>query len=180
MLAASPLFADLPLIRLQYQQGVEFPSSYALLEKQLKAIPQILDVQLDQNTAVASIRWKPNVPFSFSQINLASRSAGANLDNVLVTVRGTVEEVGTSYQIRSLGDNTIFKLLGPYETGPGQVAARETTQGRKLTPEQKQKLQAAQAENLVITVTGSLLNPTRYLELYLDIEKISLPTSREK
>jgi hypothetical protein len=177
LLVSCSLFADIPRIELTYQHNIAFPDTYALLEKQLEAISQVRDVRLNPETAVATLRWKPNEAFVYAPLDYATRSVGLYLQAIVLTVRGTVEEANLLYQFRSLGDNTLFTLLGPPDVGPGQVAARETTWGRKLTETQKKKLQEAKKQDLVITVTGELLAPTRYSQFYLVIDTISLPQS---
>jgi len=125
----------------------------------------------------ATLRWRPNKPFSFQKIDYAMRYVGVRLMQVFVTLRGTIQHAEKNAAIVSIGDNTPFLLLSPTDIVSGEAAALQNIQSYKLKPEVREQLMIAEHQFKIVSLEGLLLLPERGPPLYLIVQKINIPPS---
>lgn len=141
------------------------------LRYQFQKIPGVQDVAI--NPGRAEIKWKPNVPFSFSPINVAMELLGITINDIRVRAHGTLSHGQTNVTLTSIGDHTRFDLLNPVVPEISGQAAEYNIGARYLRPALRQKLVEAEKDGLEATIEGPLLFPERSPPLELVVDHVS-------
>lgn len=149
------------------------------LDSQIKAIPGVSQYEINSKTGVAQISWKPTTEFSYGYFNLASRMAGPRILDFRIKVRGTVLQGENGIFLASLGDNTRFLLIGPLKTDPHQYTINANLANHPLPERWKKRLLESARRQELITVEGTLFEPTRYIATIV-VEQISYPKDAAK
>lgn len=147
-----------------------------LLDRSLRAIAGVTDVQINASAGIGEIHWQPQVPFSYVALNLAVRGAGIRPADVRLQVNGTIVGQGESIYLSSLGDNTLFLLLGPTRYEPGRYTIASNIANHPLSPALKMRLLAAQEQGQIVIIEGPLFEPnTARASLSLITEQVKIP-----
>lgn len=109
-----------------------------------------------------NLGWKPNERFDFRKVDARMRFVGVGMDNIAVSVRGTVSGEGAKWYITSLGDETRFQLLNPPQPSANSYIEYNNISMYKLLPEVQDQLAEAKRNDQIVTATGFLLAPWRY------------------
>ena len=150
-----PLEAEIQRVTVHWNPFACPPSCAEGLINVFRNVNGVGDVHLNQSAGEMDLIWKPDVGFSFAEINTAMRMIGPSIFAIRLKVRGTISHEGENIFLTSLGDGSRFELSEP-------VPVRNTIFGEwKLTPENQQKLLAAEKEKKIATIEGTLLNPHR-------------------
>lgn len=143
------------------------------LHKYLSEIPQVADVAIDLNGGSATLKWKPNQPYSFVPIDFATRVIGIpRILTARMRVRGTVQHNQDVFNLISIGDNTAIRLLSPIQPQPGRYVIQTSIDNHKLTEEMKEKLLEIESKQELVTVEGPIFEPVRSLFPAVIIEYI--------
>lgn len=172
-----PLQSEVEKAVLKWNPGYCTESCLKNLTRRLQSMHDVAEVKMEGESSQATLRWKPNKPFSFQAIDYTMRYVGVRMMQVFVTVRGTILHADKNASIVSIGDNTPFLLLSPTDIKAGQAAALQNIQSYKLKPEMRNKLILAEQQYKVVTIEGLLLLPERGPPLYMIIQNISIPPS---
>lgn len=155
-------FAEVETVKVSWYQPVAcLESCVKALENRFLRIPGVESAEMNQADGIATLKWKPNVPFSFLPINYALRYIGVREQNVWVKARGTISIQGDTYALISQGDGTRFVLLNRVPVNNTNYSNQYNTQNRGLSDEQKQKLTAAAKQKSSVTIEGLLFMPER-------------------
>lgn len=175
------LSAEIEKISLRWSVGLCTPGCAKLLQKEFERVPGVVEFSIDQPNAQAEIKWKNNVPFTFSAINVPSRLVGLSTREIRLKVNGTLSHDAQSVTLTSTGDNTRFELINPVVSDPSMQAPVNNLAARQLTPELRQKLIDAEQQKMIATIEGQLFMPGRSETLFLVVENLSLnpPSSTE-
>lgn len=147
-----------------------------LLEKEFKKIRGVEAISINREAGVAEIKWKPNAPFAFSDLNIPTRLVGLSIRRVYLRVKGNITHDAKSVALISIGDYTRFDLLNPVVSEPLRQSPVNNLAARQLTPELRQKLISSEEQKMIATVEGELFMPGRSAALQLVVDNLSLST----
>ncbi len=133
-------------------------SCLALLQRTLDRYPPVGAYKLDGEKGIAYIRWKPESNFDLISIKRIYQSVGFGfgIGDVMVKVRGVVIKKGKDFLLKSLGDNSTFRLLGPPHPGTTNFNSTGSWQSYPLTADQRSQLQLGYQDHLVVEVSGGI------------------------
>ena len=179
-----PLRGEIQLVTLNWKTGVCKSECIRHLEKQLRAIPLISEIQINEGAGQAQLKLKPNSSFTYEPFRMAMESIGISITHLDLVVRGQISSQGQDYVLLSTGDNTAFTLINPivperdnyivqYNTVPGN---------KKLTPNLIKQLEEGRKAKELATIQGQLLFPENSPPLLLIIQHIKFgpPESQTK
>lgn len=150
------------------------------LDRQFRQIAGVADVTINMSAAQAEIRWRPNIPFSYTAIDTAMRMIGPSIDNrgLRLKVRGTIQHDARSVTLISTGDNSRFILLGPIVPSPTHYVEEESVWSHRPTPEARNEYLAAEDADQTVTVEGPLFQPEQAPPMYMIVEKKQFASSK--
>ncbi|MCB1111918.1 MAG: cation transporter [Chlamydiales bacterium] len=180
ILSTSPIMAEIERVTIRWKPAFCPASCAQGLEKSLSGIREVAEVNVQLEAGQANLRWKPNQKFSYDQINRAMRMIGVSVQEINVSVRGTIEHSSREVELVSLGDNTRFTLLSPIQPTVDQSVARNNPESYQLTESTRERLIAAEKDDRIITIQGPLFEPFRAPPLYLIIQQAQIPPPTEK
>lgn len=158
------------------------------LEKRFLTIQGVESVQMNQPNGLATLKWKPNVPFSFTPINWALRYVGVREQYVRVKVRGTINITKTSvnsetYNLISNGDKTKFELINRINPNQNEYSPQYSTYNRTVSGDLQTSLQKAQKDKSVVVINGTLFEPQRSppdpLRIIVDQIQVEEPPNKQ-
>ncbi|MBA3957486.1 MAG: hypothetical protein H0X51_03705 [Parachlamydiaceae bacterium] len=150
------------------------------LAKQFYLIKGVSNVQIDQGAGQAILTWKPDQIFTFAPINTAMSMIGLAINNIQIKVRGTVRHDDRTVTLVSIGDGTLFQLIGPVMPSPSQYVIQYNTGSRTLPPHLREELLEGEAGSQVAMIEGPLLMPERSPPLQLVIERLQFSKPQEE
>lgn len=131
------------------------------VESVFKNANYIAEVEIDPGTGQATLKWKPNAPFSYQSVKRPMQMAGIGIQYLRIKVRGKIKHDAQTVRLVSTGDNTTFVLLDIVVPNPSQYVELNNPQNRYLSPAQRQKLLQAESEGKLATIEGPLFEPHR-------------------
>jgi hypothetical protein len=161
--ALLPIQAEIQTVTLRWVAANCNPHCNQLLAQQFHRIPGVASINMNSTAGQMDVRWRPNFPLNFQQINVAFSNVGPSIQDFRVRVRGTVEMNGTQIFLRSIGDNTLFQLLGLPQAQPNQFVQVNSYNPMNfpLNPGMRQQLLQAGSEHRVTVIEGPILAPER-------------------
>lgn len=169
-----PLAAELQEVSLSWRARNCDESCEAKIKERLLDIDEVSEVTILPGSGQASLKWKPDAPFSYSPLNIAMRRVGPSLQQVRLVVTGEAKMDGKDVLLISAGDNTTFLLLGPTEQQEVGIAVQGTTRGRELPQSTVDRLMEASREDKPVTIKGPLFDPFRAPPYKIIIESVSV------
>lgn len=174
LIQIKPLHAEIQEVTITWTAQECLGSCAQGLYAQFKKIPAVSEININQSAGRATLKWRPNAPFSYQSIDTAMRLIGLYINNIKVSVRGTVvHDSPTTFRVLSIGDHSSFTLLSVPTAAPNQYVVQNNVQNRTLPPSTINQLLQAQQNNQTVTVSGPLFEPWRSPPVYLIIEHIS-------
>lgn len=170
-LLCSHVYGEVQLVELVFVPGLCNDQCARLLKERLLRINGVADASISPGTGRASVKWKPDIRFSFQDINYAARYVGIRVDEIHMRVRGNIVEEGGSIKLISVGDNTPFTLINPVMPRMGGAAVVYNAQERRLSPELAATLLDAKRDNKIATIQGLLFEPYRSPPFLLVVEQ---------
>jgi len=180
ILCSTPcLHSEIEFVTITWNPMLCKGSCPALLEKQFKKIPGIAEYNIDQAAGQATLKWKPNVPYSFGPINTAMRMVGPSIKNIRLRVHGSIQHTKDNVYLISRGDNTRLSLINPVIPDPKGQSVQYNLAGRTLTPAMRQQFLDAEAKNQIATVEGPLFMTERhYSPEVLVVDQVSFEDNK--
>jgi hypothetical protein len=151
-----------------------------LLSEQFGKIYGVSKVDVNLAAGQANLKWKPNVAFSFYQINTAMRLVGPAISNIRLKVKGKIQADRGQVKLISEGDGTTFYLLNPITPSGTKYVITGSIYNRQLSPDVRKQLLDAAAKKQLVIVEGPLFEPYRSPPLYLVIEHLSFEDPKQK
>lgn len=173
-----PLQADIEIV-VKWLPGSCGDSCVQQLDRQLHSIKDVAEIKFEGTNNQATLRWRPDRHFSFTPIDNAFRYVGVDMNEIFVTVRGTITSTHRDVTITSLGDNSKFILLSPLRTNPAEAPMPNNIQSYALKPETREQLLPTESIYQIVTAEGSLFEPERSPPNLLILEKVTIPTPWE-
>lgn len=164
-----PLHAEILEISVFWNQAKCSAGCNELLRKNFGKLQEIESIEMKPAEGSASIKWKPNAPFSYRLIKNQMQLSGISLDYIHARVRGKASLSGKTLKLLSIGDGTIFHLVSPLST-------RGSPNPQFIEPT-KQLVDAVMneaKEDKVLVIEGLLYRPHRSPPLNLIVEKIQV------
>lgn len=148
------------------------------LYKRFSAIRGVANVEIAGAEGRATLRWKPDERFSYGPIDVAMRMVGPSIRDIRVRVRGTITHQGATFHLISLGDNSIFELLGvPLPATRNDTVEQNSLFTRALDEQMRSKLLQVEKESQLVTVEGPLFEPWRSPSLRLAIQQLQVSSA---
>lgn len=166
--------AEVVEVVIRWKPGFCSDSCLVLLERRLGENEQVDKVIFQASQSQAILRVKRDKRFSFRSIDATMRSVGVKLNEIFVTVRGSVKESGNTLSLVSLGDGTEFLLLSPIAIRPGEAAVEKNIESHMLQPAMESALLKAKSEERSVKIEGPLFEPERAPPLFLIIKNIAI------
>ncbi|MBA3815486.1 MAG: hypothetical protein H0X29_03010 [Parachlamydiaceae bacterium] len=168
------LFCEIETVTLKWTSLLCTQVCMTQLEREFRKVPGIAEVALDQGSGGATIKWRPNYRFSFSDVNVPMRLVGLSIRDIHIKVKGKLSHDAHSVFLTSIGDNTQFQLLNPVTSTSGQQAAVFNLAARQLTPELRQKLLEGEAQKATASIQGQIFMPGRSSALQIVVDSLNL------
>lgn len=154
-------FGEIETVRVRWTQGTCKGSCVRLVDHQFQRIPGVAEVEVNENAAIATLKWKPNQPFNYRQVEAAMSMVGLDIEVITVAVRGTIVQAGQNFRIVSVGDNTSFNLLGTLTPEMSQQVIQFNAENLTLSTSQKEQLLQGMEKHEVARIEGPLFMPER-------------------
>lgn len=159
LLIANSINGEVISVTLKWDPLVCFASCNTQLAQQFQKIPGVADMRFNPDMGQVTLIWKPNMPFSFAPLNNALRYVGPKLLGNTISIRGTIERRGNDYYIRSLGDNTLFQLLGALKYEQNRYTIEHSVYNHPIEGNTKMQLDDAMLKHKIAKVDGYLFEP---------------------
>lgn len=180
MLYASCLQAEIVLVTVKWTVNLCQDYCVRNLYKELGKVKGVGEVVINQAGAQADLRWKPNVPFSFVDVDAAMRMVGPSIEDIRMKVHGTLTHTQDSVTLISTGDNTHFQLLSPIIPSKTQYVEEYNVATHTLWAATREQLLQAEANHLSVTIDGQLFRPEWAPPLYILIQKITVDQPKKE
>lgn len=180
LFASSCLHAEVQLVTIKWTQYLCYDDCVRLLEKQFAQVKGVSQVAINQAGAQAEIRWKPNVPFSYVDLDNAMRMVGPSIEDIRIKVHGTLSHTNYTVTLTSTGDNTRFQLLSPIIASTTQYVEENSVASHTLWASTRTQLLQAEQNKLAVTVEGQLFQPEQAPPLYIVIGNLSVDKPKQE
>lgn len=167
---ASSLKAEIQNVTVTWQAALCPDSCPNLLVREFNKISGVEKVDIQPGAGQLELKWKPDVPFSFSPINTAMRMVGPRLKVIRVSVKGRIHSSGDNFAIVSDRDGTTFNLVNRITPKPDQYFEQYNINTRSLPDDVKAELREKERNREVVIISGPLFQPERVLPLQLILE----------
>lgn len=152
------LHAEIEQVRITWDKSQCDVTCVNLLEKNLNNFSPVAAYDLNPEKGIGYLRWMPTAPFNLIAVKRVYQSVGFGfgIGDVIVKVRGVLEKKGNAFIVRSLGDGTRFRLIGPPNPSTTTFHSTGSWQSYPLTPDQRSKLQEGFLGHQVVEVYGGI------------------------
>lgn len=171
--------AEIVNVNIQWQSQTCPLTCAQNLASQFQKIPGVAEIVMNTKGGYANLRWRPGVPFYYAQIKGAMQAVGSGIDDIRIKVRGTLRFEKQTVSLTSLGDNSVFYLLGPLIAGQG-MTVYNSLENHQLSKETLARLVEGYQQNRIAVVEGPLFQPWRYPYLWLVIDTLQFVQSESK
>lgn len=177
---SSNLHAEIQKIIVVWTRGICTPTCIVNLERQLRRMDGVADINMNPSSATAVLQWNPNVPFSFQALEAPMSKIGLSIEHLRIRVQGTLSHDDNNIWLSSIGDGTRFVVLGGVD--PTVVGYTETfnTESYRLPLDQRQQFIDAENQNLTVTIDGPIFMPERAPPLVILSEKATFSKPEEQ
>jgi len=172
------LFANIQTVTLRWTAGQCSSSCIRGLTDQYNKLAGVSSVQMDQNAGQAILTWRPNVIFSYPQLQAATAMIGIFLQEIRMRVTGTITHDDQNFALISIGDGTTFQLLGPLTPSSSGMTIIANPATHPLPPYLQEQLLTAENNQQIVTVEGPLFEAHRSPPLYLIAGSVSVENPR--
>jgi len=169
-------FLEIVTVTATWNPGICNQGCEALLAKSLYNNMAIQNIEMTRGRVV--MFWRPNAPFSYQALkrNFQAVGVGLNLTPFELRVRGTVDVIGRSVILTSIGDNTRFGLFSLPPQSSTLYVSRGTLYNKEIQGELLDQLRWAQRNQQIVEIIGGLYLPESP-PYKLEIHKISYPNA---
>lgn len=169
------LSAEIELLTVKWvPQQCALPSCVENVISQFRRLSGTAELVVSQNDGQATVRWKPYSPFSYTSLIAAMSATGLRPREIRLRVRGTIVRSSNAFFLRSLGDNTMFVLLGPAQASMTKNIPQNSLDSYPLSLEMQQQLLDAEQNFIVTVVEGPLFTALRQRDIYLIVNSLTL------
>jgi hypothetical protein len=156
-----PMNAEIQVLTIRWTPQLCQKNCIQLVERELRKIPGVKVISLDQGSGQATLTWKEGIPFQFSSINMAMRMVGLSIRDIRIKVTGRIQHNADIFYIVSNHDNTRFELLNPITPVRGGSVVEYNVAARKILPALQQQLLEGETQKLTATIEGPIFMPQR-------------------
>ena len=170
------LSAEIQQVRLRWNPAFCNAGCGQSLARNLASVPGVAAVNMNQPAGQADLPWLAGMQFSLNTLNLAVSRTGVFINTIGMRVRGTIRIRGNAFSLVSLGDNTLFSLIGPLQVQPGRLISIDAFSMQSFPMSQQLVAQLTQAmqNNLTVIVDGFLNFWLGTQLLYLSVQTVSV------
>lgn len=168
---AKPLYGEIQWVSIQWTAGLCRESCVKGLNGQFSRIDGVSEIRINQDAGQATLIWKPNAPFLYTQVRNAMAMIGLYVRSMRIKVRGTLIHDRNTVVLVSLGDNTRFVLRGPITPSPDRMVQKYSMYSHPLSAELSGELLDVERAKKLIIIEGPLFEPERAPPLQLIVER---------
>jgi len=166
--------AEIELLTIKWvPQQCVLPSCLENVINQFRRLSGTAELIASQNEGQATVRWKPYAPFSYTSLTAAMSATGLRPQEIRLRVRGTIVRRSNAFFLRSIGDNTMFLLLGPTQASMTRNVSENSLDSHVLSAEMQQQLFDAEQNFVVTVVEGPLFTALRQRDIYLIVTSVT-------
>lgn len=180
MLCPISLFSEIQQVTIKWIPMQCQASCMKGLEAAFRKIPGVTAINMNQPGGQAELQWRPNAILAMGPINAAMSSIGLSIEDIRVRVRGSIVHDDRDVYIVSLGDSTMFKLMGPLVPKPNQYTMNSSVYNRPLSPQMRDELLQAQADGKLAVLTGPLFESERSPPIMVIVESLRYVREEER
>lgn len=163
LLSAAQGHAEIQRIIVHWQGPACTPSCVALLTQKLQGISGVASVTVTPAAQTAELSWNSLYPFNYLRLKWAVKSVHPGVVDIRVVVRGVIQFQNNQFWIVSIGDNTMFTLIGPPIVPPGAqsqyYSPYYSQPSNPLSVPMQQALLSGMQQQRVALVQGLLYSP---------------------
>lgn len=177
MMFFSTSYAEIVKVNVQWQAETCAMGCAQGLAAQFQKVPGVAQINMNQSGGYAELRWKPGFPFNYSAIKSAMQAIGPGIRDIRVKVRGTLKFEKQTVSLTSLGDNTVFYLLGQLNVKEGQTSVYYSLESHQLSQDMVARLAEGYKQQRIAVIEGPLFEPWRYPYLWLIVDQLQFVQS---
>lgn len=168
------LQAEIEIVTVKWNPYLCIQNCPSLLVREFKKTQGVDQITINEAQGQADITWRPNVPFTFQQINIPTRMIGIRPHDMRVRARGTISHTDRTVTLTSSGDGTQFLLLGPITPSVTNQVIQHNIQNNPLPADRRDQLINAERQKQTVTIEGPLFAPQRSPPLMLIVEQLQV------
>jgi hypothetical protein len=174
ILAGNQAEAEIQRVNVQWTAQLCQDSCVRGLRDQFLRQSGVADADINQSAGQATLRWKPNVPFTYTAIQNAMSMIGLHINTLRVMAKGRISHDSNSVRLTSGGDGTVFVLLGLIQPSPTQYVQKYNVATHQLNDDMRDYLLQFEQSDQEVSIDGPLFEPWRSppMALQLIVEKI--------
>lgn len=174
LLAGNQAEAEIQRVNVQWTAPLCQDSCVRGLRDQFLRQSGIADVDINQAAGQATLRWKPNIPFTYTAIHNAMSMIGLHINTLRVMAKGYISHDSNSVRLTSSGDGTVFVLLSVIQPSPTDYVQKYNVATHQLSDFERDNLIQFEQNNQEVSIDGPLFEPWRSppMALQLIVEKI--------
>ncbi len=170
ILSCNLLHAEIEEIRVFWNADKCDKMCISQIQQNFKAIKEARDVQINEASGSAVMKWNPTFSFSYEIFRYAAAAVGIHIDQIHLKVKGKIKKEGDTFYLLSRENNTCFTLIGPVHKEPARYAPHNPI-SHPLTKELIAQLNEAEKRNIDLLISGPLFLPS-HSNRFLIIEDI--------
>lgn len=125
----------------------------------LRKVRGVREVLLEPYVGTATLLWRPDYPFSYAPLMLASGEAGVWFEETWIEAHGVILPAGKGFAFRSTGDRTRFALMGPVAYIPGYYFPSFSPDAHRFSHAMLARLHQLAASGEEVRLSGALHFP---------------------
>lgn len=176
LLTAGSLSAEVVQVQMTWNRLQCETTCITVLKNTLNKYPPVVSYKIDGPKGVAYLQWNPESQFELATIKRVYQSVGFGfgIGDVIITVRGVIEKKGKDFILRSIGDNSRFRLIGSANPSKTSFSSTGSYLSYPLSAELRKQLEEGVSQKFVTEITGGLYN-TQFDYPMIMIKDLSFP-----
>lgn len=180
-LGISPLQGNIDHVIVKWTPQLCQASCSRQMHDRFSRMSGVASLTIDQGNGVMELKWKENMPFSYTDLDWTMRWIGLYMTYVRVKATGRILKISSTYILESEHDKTRFSLLGiAIPQAPVLAVQANSIFSRPLSSSHIELLEHAIQNKLLVTIDGPLFQPWRQPPLWLVMEQAVIEQPKVK
>lgn len=150
-----PLSAEIVWIDIYWTEACSAQCT-KMVQERLSAVSGASHVDVYPSQGRARILWRPNHRLDYMMLKSAVAWVGVDISDMLIQVRGQIQNSSSNMTLISSGDNTRFVLLGTPIVSQTQMTNWENSASYPLSHAVRTQLWNAKQNNSLVTIQGPI------------------------
>lgn len=179
LLSMTYLHAGVEEVRIQWTPQLCNDICAKNLDHQFKRIYQLEEATVNRAAGLAILKYKPNSPYNYYDIERAMQMIGLTINDIRVTVTGRIKYSDQEVYLISDGDGSQFTLLSPVAPQPKVSVENWNPDSHRLSLSTRNELIEASKNGTAVTITGPLFEPERSPPNWLIVQSMKNAKAEE-